>query len=146
MDLSNLSKITESGKKRVGRGKRGARGAKSGRGTKGALKRGKIPLYFEGGALPLTKRIPMLRGKAKNKPLSLKPVVINVDALNEFRSGSVITEERLIDAGLVSEAEAKKKGIKILGRGKLEKKLKIEDLPLSEGAEKKIIEAGGEIR
>lgn len=146
VDLSNLPKTTKRGKKRIGRGKRGARGAKSGRGTKGALKRGKMPLYFEGGALPLTKRIPMLRGKSKNKPLKEKPVIINVEELNRLRSGSVVTKERLIEEGLVKEKEAKRYGIKILGRGKLEKVIKIEGIKISAGAKKKIEAVGGEIR
>jgi large subunit ribosomal protein L15 len=146
MDLSNLLKTVKRGKKRVGRGKRGARGAKSGRGTKGALKRGKMPLYFEGGALPLTKRIPMLRGKGKNKPKSVSPLIVNVEELNSLKEGSVVTVSRLIKSDIIDKKEAKKRGVKILGKGELKKKLKIKDISCSRGAEEKIIKIGGIVR
>lgn len=145
VNLSNLPKTTERDKKRVGRGKRGARGAKSGRGTKGALKRGKMRLYFEGGALPLTKRIPMLRGKGKNKPKSAKPIVVNICDLGKLRAGSVVDIERLIKEGLIDKRQVKGRGVKILGRGKIDKKIKVKNIPVSQGAEKKIREAGGEV-
>lgn len=145
IDLSKLPKITEKSKKRVGRGKRGARGANSGRGTKGALKRGKMAIYYEGGSLPLTKRLPKLRGKGKNKPVAPKPVTIEVEDLNRLKNGSVVNIEKLHSEGIIDKDEALQRGIKILGGGELRKKLKIENIPLSKGAEEKVKKAGGEI-
>ena len=144
-DLSKLPKLVRIKKKRVGRGKRGARGAKSGRGTKGALKRGKLPLYFEGGALVLTKRLPMLRGKGKNKPIRQRPCIVNVSQLNQFRSGTEITIEKLCQSGLVDYKLALQHGVKILGKGKLHKKLRIKNIPVSRNAADKIQQLGGTI-
>lgn len=129
----------------MGRGKRGKRGAKSGRGTKGALKRGKMRLYFEGGALPLTKRMPMFRGKGKNKPRTPAPVIIHLERLNSFRNDSVVTLTKLSESKIVDKDSAEKRGVKILDRGELKKKLKIKDIPISKSAGEKVKQAGGEI-
>ena len=137
--LECLQQITSIGSKRVGRGKRGARGSKSGRGTKGSLKRGKMPLFFEGGALPLTKRLPMFRGKGKNKPVSVKPIIINLDTLNRFKAGMVVSPKSLVKKGILDLVEVGRCGVKILTRGELKKKVKIEDIAMSDSA-KKIIE------
>ncbi|MDP3983084.1 MAG: 50S ribosomal protein L15 [bacterium] len=144
-NLAQLQKIVDAGSKRVGRGKRGARGAKSGRGTKGSLKRGKMPLNFEGGALPMTKRLPMLRGKSKNKPVSPRPVIIDFDVLNQFKANAVITPESLVKAGFFDAVEVRTRGVKILSRGKLKKKVKVENIAMSNSA-KKIIEEESKIK
>jgi len=140
--LAQLNKIVTTGVKRVGRGKRGARGAKSGRGTKGSLKRGKMPLNFEGGTLPMTKRLPMFRGKGKNKPVSARPIIIDFTVLNQFKAKSVITPESLVKEGApgaFNAAEVRRRGVKILARGELKKSVKVKDIAMSSSA-KKIIE------
>ena len=70
MELNKLAKTTVKTKKRLGQGHGSGRVKTSGRGTKGQKARGKIPLRFEGGALPLIKRMPFHRGKGKNKGFS----------------------------------------------------------------------------
>ena len=67
MKLESLPKTTERRKKRLGLGHGSGRGKTAGRGTKGQRARGKIPISFEGGAIPLIKRLPFMRGKGKNK-------------------------------------------------------------------------------
>lgn len=144
IELNKLPQITEGGKKRLGRGKGSGRGKTAGRGTKGQKARGKIALGFEGGQLPLIKRLPLRRGKGRNKSLGVDPVVINVKYLNLFSKDSEVTLATLIKAKIVKEDEAKIFGVKILGDGELKIPLKV-NLPCSGGARKKIEKAGGEI-
>ncbi|MGH7204249.1 MAG: 50S ribosomal protein L15, partial [Candidatus Levyibacteriota bacterium] len=101
MNLSNLEKVTARSKKRVGQGHGSGRGKTSGRGTKGTKARYKVALNFEGGALPLTKRLPFLRGKGRNRSLQEKAIVLNVAALNVFTKGSVVDLEQLAQQGLI---------------------------------------------
>lgn len=146
MKLHELPKITKGKKKRVGRGYGSGKGGHTaGRGSKGLKARNKVPLLFTGTKMrkSFVRRIPFLRGKGKFSPQSPKPEVINVEELNQLRKGSVVTLERLIEAGLVSK-KAEKNGVKILGRGKLEKEIKVE-VPVSKGAKQKIEKAGGEV-
>ena len=82
MNLSTLPKITESSKKRLGRGYGSGKAKTSGRGTKGQRSKEKIKFGFEGGQLPLIKRLPMRRGKDRFKSLKNKPLVINIKYLN----------------------------------------------------------------
>ena len=145
MKLNKLIKITHKTKRRLGQGHGSGRVKTSGRGTKGQRARYKIPLYFEGGALPLTKRMPFLRGKDKNKSFRPKPLPISLDKLNIFKKNSVIDIKALVDAKLVSQKVAKKDGVKILGQGKIENALIIK-VPISKRAEEKIKKAGGEIQ
>lgn len=137
-NLEKLKKIVDRGSKRVGRGKRGARGAKSGRGTKGSLKRLKMPLNFEGGTLPMTKRLPMFRGKSKNKSVRVKPLIIDFEILNKFKSGEVVSPSSLVKKGIFDLSEVKTRGVKILSRGELKSKVKVENIAMSESAKKKI--------
>src|SRR6266699_1088649 len=101
MNLSNVTKLKTKSKKRVGQGHGSGRGKTAGRGTKGQKARNKVAIYFEGGALPLTKRLPFLRGKGRNKSLQEKAYVINVVALNVFPKGTEITLESLAKQGIV---------------------------------------------
>lgn len=144
MNLHELTKIKTKSKKRVGLGHGSGRGKTSGRGTKGQKARNSVPLRFEGGALPLTKRLPFLRGKNRNKSLQEKPVVLNVNLLNAFPKGTVITEEALIKQGLVTAELVEQKGVKILGNGDLSVALTVK-LPVSKGAAEKISKAGGTV-
>src|SRR5260221_10837604 len=119
MNLTHVSKLKTKSKKRVGQGHGSGRGKTAGRGTKGQKARNKVAIYFEGGALPLTKRLPFLRGKGRNRSLQEKPYVINVAALNVFPKGTTVTLEALAKQGIVQLDLAKQKGVKILGDGEL---------------------------
>ena len=143
MNLSNLEKIKTKSKKRVGLGHGSGRGKTSGRGQKGLKARGSVPLDFEGGALPLIKRLPFLRGKGRNKSFKVKEVVINVSALNGLKKDSVVDVAFLINAKIVNE-DAKTTGVKILGDGELGVALNIA-VPTSKGAAEKIVKAGGSV-
>ena len=70
MNLNQLPKIKKTSKKRLGQGHGSGKVKTSGRGTKGQKARNKVPMYFEGGALPLIKRLPYRRGKGRNKSFS----------------------------------------------------------------------------
>ena len=142
--LHELPKIVGKRKKRLGRGVGSGSGAKSGRGTTRHQKaRTNIPLHFEGGQNKITKKYPLLRGKGRNKSIQVKPYVVNVEKLNVLKKGTVVTVESLIKAHIV-EADAVTRGVKVLGRGKLEVSLKVA-LPASKKAVEKIEKAGGSI-
>lgn len=142
--LNNLQKIKTKSKKRMGQGHGSGKVKTGGRGTKGQKARGKIPLSFEGGALPLIKRLPFRRGKGKNKAFKKQPVIVNIKALELFSDGTTISLETLISKKIVDASDAKEYGVKILGDGKLSKKLNIK-LPLSKKAAEKIKKLGGTI-
>lgn len=144
MNLQTLPKITTKKKRRLGQGHGSGRGKTGGRGTKGQKARGKIPSYFEGGALPLIKRLPFRRGKGKNKVFKKKPMTINVKVLNIFKKDSVVDLESLSKLKIVDPKDAKMYGVKILGDGDLGVSLKVK-LPVSKGALKKIEKAGGKV-
>jgi len=144
MQLSSLKKITKAGKKRLGQGHGSGRGKTAGRGTKGQKARRKIPLAFEGGALTLIKRLPFMRGKGKNKSFKKGPIVVNVRFLNLLKEGMVVDVKSLIENKIVNPDYAKKNGVKILGDGDLNVPL-IVRLPVSKGARKKILKAGGKV-
>ena len=126
-------------KKRVGRGPASGLGKTSGRGQKGQKARsgGSINPVFEGGQLPLYRRIPK-RG-FKNARFKTIYAIINVEDLNRFEDGTVVTPALLKDTGLVKKQY---EGIKVLGNGKLEKKLTIQANKFSASALEKIKEAG----
>ena len=126
-------------KKRVGRGPGSGLGKTSGRGQKGQKARsgGSINPVFEGGQLPLYRRIPK-RG-FKNAKFKTVYGVVNVAELNKFENGTVVTPALLKDTGLVKKQYD---GIKVLGNGKLEKKLTIQAHKFSEISLEKIKEAG----
>jgi len=142
--LSNLPKIVAKRKKRLGRGLGSGKGAKSGRGTTRHQKaREKIPLHFEGGQARMVKRFPLLRGKGKNKPLSEKTFVIDLVKLNKFKNNDIVSLESLFKLGLVDSA-AKEQKVKILGTGKLERKLTVK-IPVSKTAKAEIEKLGGKL-
>lgn len=143
MKLHELPAVTEDQLRRVGRGHGSGRGKTAGRGTKGQKARRTIKLHFEGGALPLIKRLPLLRGKDRNNPIRPKMVAINVDALNILPAKTAVTIELLLKHNLVPK-EAQKLGVKILGNGTIEKALTVK-LPVTTGAKAKIEQAGGTV-
>lgn len=144
MQLSSLAKITKDRKRRVGRGHGSGRVKTAGRGTKGQKARGKIKLSFEGGALPLIKRLPFRRGKGKNKVFKKGPVIVNLKYLNLFSKDSLVDIDSLIKNKIVDEKDARSYGVKILGEGKINVSLLIK-VPVSSGALKKIEKIGGKV-
>src|SRR5207249_4490997 len=124
--------------RRVGRGVGGKGGKTAGRGTKGQGARGSVPPGFEGGQMPLIRRIPKLKG-FKN-PFRVEYVVVNLDVL-ESVEGDEITPETLRARGLV-----RKHGlVKILGRGQLGRPVRVKAHAFSASAERAITEAGGSV-
>lgn len=144
MSLNNLQKVKKNKKKRKGLGYGSGKIKTSGRGTKGQKSRSKVSLSFEGGALPLIKRLPYRRGKGRNKSISDKNLIVNVKHLNSFTKNQIIDVESLIKKKIVKADDAKKFGVKILGDGEIKQSL-IVKLPISKSATKKIEKAGGKV-
>ena len=142
MDLSNLKPAERSkkNKKRVGRGHGTGQGTQAGRGHKGAQSRSgyKSKRGFEGGQMPLHRRIPK---RGFHNPFRKDYVVVNLDTLAErFDAGTVITPDLLREQGLVKGAA---QPIKVLGRGDISKQLTIKAHKFSGKAAEKIAAAGG---
>ncbi len=125
-------------RRRVGRGIAGKGGKTAGRGTKGQGARNNIKPGFEGGQLPLTQRVPKLKG-FKN-PFRVEYTVVNLDTLERF-DGSVVTPETLRAAGLVHKHGL----VKVLGRGELSRPLEVSAHALSASAAEAIRAAGGTV-
>lgn len=142
MFLSDLPKSTIKSKKRLGRGYgSGVGGHTVGRGQKGQKTRGKIPLWFEGGQLPIVRRTPYIKGKHRFQVIKPQPIVINLDFLNKFTKNTVIDAALLVKDLKLNEKKAKG-GFKIVATGKLEKSLQI-NIPATSGAVELIKKAGG---
>ncbi|MFL2696652.1 MAG: 50S ribosomal protein L15 [Candidatus Actinomarina sp.] len=126
-------------KLRKGRGESGKRGKTAGRGTKGTGARKTVPAYFEGGQIPLYRRIPKLKG-LKNTP-KMAYVVVNVSDLQEKDLKGDIDPNVLQQNGLT-----RKKGlVKLLGNGDITNTVNIKVHAISESAKKKIEDAGGTV-
>ncbi|MEI8064684.1 MAG: 50S ribosomal protein L15 [Verrucomicrobiota bacterium] len=127
-------------KKRVGFGESSGHGKTSGRGGKGQTARsgGSIRLGFEGGQMPLLRRIPK-RG-FNNKTFGTHLSVINIEALNAFADGAIVTPEVLVEQGILKKLL---QGVKVLGSGDLTKKLTVKAQQFSASAREKITKAGG---
>lgn len=145
VNAHSLQKQTTKSLRRVGRGHGTGRGKTSGRGQKGQNARSNRALSFEGGALPLIKRLPFRRGKGRNASLKGKPVIVNLKALNLLPASSVVDIETLIKHNIVEASDAKKFGVKILGEGEIEKALTLK-LPSSNSVRVKIEKAGGSVQ
>lgn len=143
--INTLPKIKFYSKKRLGRGTGSGLGAKSTRGTKRHQHaKEKIPLFFEGGQNKLTKKLPLLRGKGKNRSYKLKPIPLSIGKLSVFNKNEEVTVDALIQKGLVDK-DAKKRNVKLLcGNGKLEKALTIK-LLTSKSALTQIEALGGKV-
>ena len=126
-------------RRRVGRGMGSGLGKTSGRGEKGQKARSGVSIKatFEGGQLPLYRRLPK-RGFS-NAPFKIKYAVINVSDLNRFEDGTVVTKELLKESGLVKN---QLDGVKVLGNGTLEKKLTIKADKFSRESIEKIEKSG----
>lgn len=142
MLLANLPKSTRTSKKRLGRGYgSGVGGHTVGRGQKGQKTRGVMPVWFEGGQLPIVRRTPFIKGKHRFQSINLQPIAINLDFLNKFPDNTVI-DAKLLSADLKLNEKEAKRGFKIVATGKIEKPLEIA-LPATAGAQKLIEKAGG---
>ena len=141
MKLHDLQPAEGSAKKpyRKGRGAGSGNGKTAGRGHKGQWARsgGGVRAGFEGGQMPLARRLPK-RGFTNIFGTTYAPV--NVSALNRFEDGTEVTTELLLESGVVSR---EKDGIKILGNGDLTKKLTVKAAAFSASANEKIEAAGG---
>lgn len=141
MDLSNLRPAegaVHSDSFRRGRGHGSGNGKTAGKGHKGQKARSGAPRPgFEGGQMPLYRRLPKRGFKNRN---TKDIVAVNVERLEKFENGSEVTAESLIALGIISHA---RDGVKILGNGELTKKLTVKVNAVSEGAKAKIEAVGG---
>jgi large subunit ribosomal protein L15 len=126
-------------KVRVGRGMGSKLGRTSGRGNKGQKSRSGYAgrRGFEGGQMPLHRRIPK---RGFHNPFGREMAIINVAALNAFSKGEVVTPELLLERGILS---ARRDGVKVLGDGELKVALTVQAHAFSKSAEQKIAAAGG---
>ena len=127
--------------KRLGIGESSGHGKTSGRGGKGQTARsgGSIRLGFEGGQMPLLRRIPK-RG-FNNRAFCTRFAIVNVEDLNVFEDGATVTAEALRERGMLKKLLD---GVKILGNGELKKKLMVKAHKFSAAARERIAKAGGQ--
>lgn len=141
MKLHELTAVEGSTKerKRIGRGHGSGQGKTAGKGHKGQKARsgGSIRPGFEGGQMPLQRRIPK---RGFNNIFAKKIVAINVSDLNKFEDAAEVDAQALVNAGIVKKEYD---GIKILGNGEISKKLTVKVAAYSESAKQKIEAAGG---
>ena len=141
MELSKLSPVEGSTHvgKRKGRGHGSGNGKTGGRGHKGQKARsgGKVRVGFEGGQMPLVRRVP----KRGFNNIFAKPLTaINLAVLNRFEDGAVVDAAALIEAGIISSCP---NGLKVIANGNLTKKITVKAAAFSESAKEKIEQAGG---
>ena len=141
MKLHELSPAPGSSRdvKRIGRGHGSGNGKTAGKGHKGQKARAGrgIRAGFEGGQMPLHRRIPK---RGFNNIFATPYTAINVAILNRFEDGAVVNTEALLNAGIIKKAPY---GVKILGNGKIEKSLTVQVAAFSDSAKAKIEAAGG---
>ena len=128
-------------RKRVGRGTGSGRGTTAGRGMNGQNSRsgGGMGPWFEGGQMPLQRLLPK---RGFTNIFKKEITIVNLDQLNMFEDGQVVDSEVLLESGLINKVND---GVKILGRGKLEKKLTVKANAFSKTAEEAIKTAGGKV-
>ncbi|MBB5174967.1 50S ribosomal protein L15 [Texcoconibacillus texcoconensis] len=126
-------------RRRVGRGYASGAGNTSGRGDHGQNARsgGGVRPGFEGGQMPIIRRLPK---RGFTNPNRKEFAIVNLDALNRFEDGTEVTPELLVESGVV---KSEKDGVKILGNGKLERKLTVKAGKFSASAKEAIEAAGG---
>mgnify|MGYP000046478508 CR=1 FL=1 len=127
-------------RKRIGRGHGSGQGKTAGRGQKGQWSRsgGGVRVGFEGGQMPLARRLPKRGFSNPNKKVFTE---VNVVLLNRFENGTVVTAELLKSTGAISKIE--KDGVKILGEGNLERAITVQAAKFTASAQEKIEKAGG---
>jgi large subunit ribosomal protein L15 len=124
-------------RKRVGRGRAGVRGKTAGRGTKGTGARKNVPLGFEGGQMPLQRRVPKLKGFTN--PNRVEYAVVNVEMLAKIFPGGEVDPAALLAHGLVRKGRK----VKVLARGEIDTALVVKAHAFSDAAKAKIEQAGG---
>jgi large subunit ribosomal protein L15 len=132
-------------KKRVGRGISAGQGKTAGRGTKGQNARsgGGVRPYFEGGQLPLVRKLPFMRGENFFNPYKVTFVPVNLDDLaKRFVASDEVTPEALTTLGLIKHPSDL---VAVLGRGDIKKPLVVRAHRVSKSAKEKIEEAGGTV-
>lgn len=139
MNLSQLPKIVDRSKKRVGRGHGSGKVKTSGRGTKGQKARGTMPRGFEGGQLSLIKRLPLLRGKGKNMSSHKGVFEVKTHELNTLSKGTRITLATLKAKGIITKEASR---VKIIAGGPVNVALSAL-VSCTRGAKKLIEKAGG---
>jgi large subunit ribosomal protein L15 len=143
MNLSSLRPPEGSRKKRkrIGRGDGSGHGGTSTKGHKGQNARsgGRVRPGFEGGQMPLSRRLPK---RGFRNPFRKNIITINIDQLKKFPAGSIIDRDALLEAGLVKKAGD---GIKVLGKGSIEYPISVKVDMISRGAKSKIEAAGGSV-
>ncbi|MBP5431281.1 50S ribosomal protein L15 [Ruminococcus sp.] len=141
MKIHELTPALDSNKavKRIGRGHGSGNGKTAGKGHKGQNARsgGGVRIGFEGGQMPLARRIPK---RGFNNIFATKYAIVNVSDLNKFKDGTVVDTELLVASGLVKKVND---GVKILGNGDLNAKLTVKAAKFSQSAIDKIEKAGG---
>ena len=137
-ELSPVMGSTQVGK-RKGRGHGSGNGKTAGRGHKGQKARsgGKVRAGFEGGQMPLVRRIPK---RGFNNVFAKPLTAINLTVLNRFEDGAVVDSAALIEKGIISECPY---GLKVLANGNLTKNITVKAAAFSESAKEKIEQAGG---
>ena len=143
MNLHELAPVAGSVKegKRKGRGIGTGNGKTGGRGHKGPKARsgGGVRVGFEGGQMPLARRVPK---RGFNNIFAEPLEIVNLSALNKFEDGAVVTAQELLDKGILSKCQY---GVKVLGNGSLTKKLTVKVNAVSASAKEKIEAAGGKV-
>ena len=144
MQLHDLQPAPGSKKnrKRVGRGTAAGQGKTAGRGTKGQNSRsgGGVRPYFEGGQLPLVRRLPHLRGFTNIWRVEFKPV--NLARLEDFAADSEVSPVTLASAGIIKRATDR---VAMLSEGDIDRPLKVKAHRVSKAAQDKIVAAGGTV-
>ncbi|HIT35085.1 MAG TPA: 50S ribosomal protein L15 [Candidatus Faecousia intestinavium] len=137
-ELSPVAGSTHVGK-RKGRGVGTGNGKTGGRGHKGQKARsgGKVRVGFEGGQMPLARRIPK---RGFNNVFAKPLTAVNLVSLNKFEDGAVVDAAALVEAGVISSCPY---GLKVLANGNLTKKITVKAAAFSESAKEKIEQAGG---
>ena len=123
---------------RVGRGTSSGNGKTAGRGQKGQKARSKVRLGFEGGQMPLFRRMPK---RGFNNINRKEYAIVNLETLNKFEDGAEVTPALMVEAGIVKN---EKDGVKVLGNGELNKKLTVKANKFSASAKAAIEAAGGQ--
>jgi large subunit ribosomal protein L15 len=133
--------------RRVGRGHGSGRGKTAGRGTKGQKARtgGNIHRAFNGGQTRLSKRLPFVRGLGNsNTPFRKDYAIINLDVLELFEAGSMVSPEQMVEQDLMTPAEGRGL-VKVLGNGEVDRALTVRAHKFSASARAKIEAAGGTV-
>jgi large subunit ribosomal protein L15 len=141
MKLHHLKPVEGARKrrKRVGRGRSAGAGKTAGRGTKGTGARKTVPAGFEGGQMPLQRRVPKLKGFTNVNRVEF--AVVNVEVLGKYYSDGDVTPEALVEHGLAHKGRP----VKVLARGEIDHALLVRAHAFSAEAKRKIEQAGGSV-